>query len=116
MDIGVYSIDKINNNDIKEKISNRESFILKDIENSFWGETLQTVEDIIESKDLKVRVFTKGRKASMAAMAATPIPSVFLSGLASSLAIGVHNLATWNPDYEIAKNQITGTLTITYKK
>ena len=28
----------------------------------------------------------------------------------------VHNLATWNPDYEIGKNYVKRTLSVRYKK
>jgi hypothetical protein len=37
-------------------------------------------------------------------------------GVASAAFMGAHNVATWDPDYEIAKNRVTGTLTVTYKK
>ena len=40
----------------------------------------------------------------------------FLGGYAAGIAIGLHNLATWDPDYEIAKNIPAGTLLINYKK
>jgi len=36
--------------------------------------------------------------------------------VASAVAIGVHNLSTWNPDYEIGKNYIKRRLSVKYKK
>ncbi|MDW6046617.1 hypothetical protein RNO55_23800, partial [Escherichia coli] len=50
-------------------------------------------------------------------------PSMLLTDLlhgntqvASAVAIGVHNLSTWNPDYEIGKNYIKRRLSVKYKK
>lgn len=48
-------------------------------------------------------------------MAASFSPAA-LFGIGSALAIGVHNLATFNPDYEIGKNKVAGTVTVLYKK
>ncbi|MDL8858720.1 hypothetical protein QS933_26535, partial [Escherichia coli] len=39
-----------------------------------------------------------------------------LLGAVSAAAIGVHNLATWNPDYEIGKNYVKRTISVRYKK
>jgi len=36
--------------------------------------------------------------------------------LATALGVGVHNIVTYNPDYEIAKNKLKGVVTVTYKK
>jgi len=37
-------------------------------------------------------------------------------GLLSGIGISLHNVATFNPDYEIGKNKINGSITVTYKK
>jgi hypothetical protein len=79
------------------------------------SEAVESLEKTIESRGLSCRVYTKGRAASIAA-AAIPTPVTVLGGWASAIAIGVHNVATWNPDYEIAKNLAMGTLTVDYKK
>ncbi len=115
MDNGVYAIDSISNDEIRKKISNRESFILKDIELSFWGETIETLESMIESKGLTCRIYTKGRSAAIAGIA-IPTPFTILGGAATAIATAAHNIATYDPDYEIAKNPATKTLTVTYKK
>lgn len=115
MDIGVYSIKTVSDDVINNLIKNGGSFVLEDIDRLNMGEAVERVEKLIESKGLSCRVYTKGRAATVAA-AAIPVSPTVIGGWASALVIGVHNLATWNPDYEIAKNLVTGTLTIDYKK
>ncbi|MDR0355095.1 MAG: hypothetical protein LBJ64_05100 [Deltaproteobacteria bacterium] len=54
------------------------------------------------------RVYTKGRLlGSLVALPLTPFAAV---------ATAVHNIATLNPDFEIARNIATNTVTVTYKK
>jgi hypothetical protein len=115
MDFGVYSIKNVSNELITGLIDNRGSFVLENIDRLNMGEAVEMLEKLIESKGLSCRIYTKGRAATVAA-AAIPVSPTVIGGWASALAIGVHNLATWNPDYEIAKNLATGTLTVTYKK
>ena len=111
MDISVYSIKSISDNDIKTMLCNGSSFVLEGIDRTNMGEAVKTVEKMIESMGKSCRVYTKGRAAALAGELAVP-----LVGWAAAAAMGIHNLATWNPDYELAKNLITGTLTVTYKK
>lgn len=111
MDISVHSIKSISNQQLHELISNHQSFVLEDIDRLNMPEAIETIEKLIEKMNLKCRVYTKGRAAGLAAELAIP-----LVGWGAAAAMGVHNLATWNPDYEIAKNYLTGTLTIEYKK
>jgi len=115
MDIGVYSIEEITNNEISKKIKKHESFVLNEIEVMSFGKTVETVEELIESTGLKCRIYTKGRAAAIGA-AAIPVSPTVIGGWLSGIVIGIHNIATWDPDYEVAKNMATGSLTITYKK
>lgn len=115
MDFGVYSIKSVSNQTIETMIEKRGDFVLENIDRLNLGEAVATLEKLIESQGLSCRVYTKGRAATVAA-AAIPISPTVIGGWVSALAIGAHNLATWNPDYEIAKNLATGTLTVTYKK
>jgi len=112
MDIGVYSLKNISNKEISNFIKNRDSFVIEDISRLNFTEATKTIEKLIESEGLKCRVYTKGRSA-LIATAATPAALV---GWASAIGIGAHNVVTWNPDYEVAKNLATGSLTITFKK
>jgi hypothetical protein len=115
MDIGVYSINVVSDEKISSLINERQSFVLEDIARLNIVEAVRAVERVIESKGLTCRVYLKGRSATVAAAASSMTP-VALGGWASAIGIGLHNLATWDPDYEIAKNPATGTLTVTYKK
>lgn len=115
MDINVYSIKQVSNEKISSLINTKSSFVLEDIDRLNIGEAVESLEKIIESKKMSCRVYSKGRAATVAAIA-LPISPAVLGGWAAAVAIGAHNLATWNPDYEIAKNLATGTLTVTYKK
>jgi len=111
MDISVYSIKTTPDSKITEKLAAHESFVLDEVDRTTMGEAVESLEKMIESYGMKCRVYTKGRSATLAAELAIP-----LVGWAAAAAMGIHNLATWNPDYEIAKNMLTGTLTVTYKK
>jgi hypothetical protein len=93
----------------------KRSFILEDIERTNFSEAVETVERLVEEIGMKCRIYTKGRKALMVG-AVTPNPVTFVAGVASAIAIGTHNVATWSPDYEIGKNLAMGTLTIEYQK
>ena len=115
MDYSVYSINTVSNEKVAELIDQRKSFVLEDVGRLNMTEAVATLEKVIESKGLKCQVYTKGRMATMAA-AAIPISPTVIGGWAAGIAMGIHNLATWNPDYEIAKNAVTGTLTIDYKR
>lgn len=111
MDISVYSINEITDGELHNLISNRKSFVLDNINRLNMPEAVKSVEKAIEAQDMKCRVYTKGRVAAMTAELAIP-----MVGWAAAAAIGVHNLATWDPDYEIAKNILTGSLTVQHKK
>ncbi len=111
MDYSVYSINRISDDEIEELIASRASFVLDRIARHSMSEAVASVEKAIESQGLKCRVYTKGRAAALAGELAVP-----LVGWAAAAAMGIHNLATWDPDYEIAKNLITGTLTVECKR
>jgi hypothetical protein len=115
MDIGVYSIKELSNSQVEGMLRDKKSFVLEDVDRVNFSEAIETMENLMEGLGLKCRVYTKGRKALIVG-AATPTPVTFLAGVASAVAIGAHNVATWDPDYEVGKNLAMGTLTIEYKK
>jgi hypothetical protein len=115
MDIKVYSIKTVEDEKIAELIGGHESFVLEDVDRINIGKAVETLEKLIESKGFSCRVYTAGRAGAMVG-AVIPTPVTVVAGWASAVAIGAHNLATWNPDYEIAKNIAIGTLTVEYKK
>ncbi|WOG30125.1 hypothetical protein [Endozoicomonas sp. 8E] len=111
-DISKYTSDELDTEKLSELISKRESFkivAVKDI--SF---SVNKIEGAIEKKGLKCRVYTENRSAAMAGMA-IPTGVTQIAGLFSAVGIAAHNLATFNPDYEIAKNKLGGTITVKYK-
>lgn len=90
-------------------IAERKSFEIVDIPRGEMAKIVKFTEKEIESQGLKVRVYTKGRIAGAAAG--------FLGGpLGAAVAAGIvaHNLATINPDYEIAKHLLANKLTVDY--
>lgn len=115
MDIGVYSLKDLSDSQVENLLREKKSFEIEKIGSGNVSNTVATLEKLIESMDMKCRVYTIGRKAIMAA-AVTPNPVTFLAGVASSIAIGAHNVATWNPDYEIGKYITKDRLLVEYKK
>lgn len=111
MDTGVYSASNITNEEISKLISQKKTFTIKDIPTYSFGNTVETIEKLIEAQGLSCRVYVAGRIAAVAASAWT-----VMGGLAAGLAIAAHNIATYDPDYEIAKYFVVSTLIVTYKK
>jgi hypothetical protein len=93
-------------------IKKKDSFTLTHVKN--FSQTVKRVERLIESQGLSCRIYTAGRSTTMAAALASG-PAV-LFGLGSAAAIAAHNLATINPDYEIAKYPLADKLEVNYKK
>lgn len=73
------------------------------------------IEGMIEKKGYKCRVYSENRSATLAA-AAIPTGLTQLAGIGSAIGMAVHNIATFNPDFEIGKNKFNGTVTVKYKK
>jgi hypothetical protein len=90
-------------------ISEKRSFKVTSVANI--SEVVAQVEPKIEAAGLKVRVYTEYRTAALAGEA-------LIGGLGALAAVGIaaHNLATWDPDYEIGKNKLSDSVTVTYKK
>jgi hypothetical protein len=76
---------------------------------------VQLMERAIEAEGLTCRIFSSGRKAAMAGMLIPTGVTQFLCAI-SAVGMAAHNLATYNPDYEIEKHPIDNYLLITFKK
>lgn len=75
----------------------------------------QHVEMIVELNNFKCRVYTANRSAAMASvLIPTGLTQIF--GAGTAIGIGVHNLLTWNPDYEIVKDLLNNRVEVIYKK
>lgn len=114
MDVNVYKLNEISNEKIIEKIKKKESFILEKVDSIKLHSTVETLERLIESQGFKCRIYTLGRVAAAGATVAGGVTG--LLGALSGIAIAAHNIATWNPDYEIAKNLFGSSIHVTYKK
>ncbi|MGQ0286756.1 biotin/lipoyl-containing protein [Pasteurellaceae bacterium 22721_9_1] len=72
------------------------------------------VEEMIEKCGYKCRVYMENRASAMAAAA---VPGVgMIASIAAGVAIAAHNLATFDPDFEIGKNFWDGKVNVVYKK
>lgn len=98
-------------NTLSKLIYERKSFVIENV--SDVSETVKRVEHEIEKTKLSCRVYTEYRITALAGSLWSP---TVILGVASAVAIGVHNLSTWNPDYEIGKNYIKRRLSVKYKK
>ncbi|MDH0897568.1 MULTISPECIES: hypothetical protein [unclassified Pseudomonas] len=78
------------------------------------GSAVSIVENKIETAGLRCRIYTVGRIAAAGGSFFGGITG--LVGVASAISIAAHNLATLNPDYEIAKYPIDNSITVKYKK
>lgn len=118
MDNSVYSIERISNGELTAKIRQRANFVIEGIPRLNMPETVATVEKLIEAEGLTCRVYQKGRIAAAAVGASLvlPVAGTIAASAAAAAASAVHHLVTRNPDYEVAKNFATGTLTVTYQK
>jgi hypothetical protein len=97
---------------VKDLVDDRVSFEVTGLNNRMKEAVLE-VERIIENKGLRCRIYTRGRIAAAGGSFFGGITG--LAGIASAAGIAAHNLATFNPDYEIAKHLVDNKLTVTYK-
>ncbi|MFJ3467159.1 hypothetical protein [Pseudomonas sp. NPDC090201] len=114
MDVNVFKIAEVTNEQILQKIKNHESFTLECGDAERYSRTLEWLEKNIEDQGMKVRIYMVGRAAAMGAAVWTGFGTI--AAAASGIAIAAHNIATWSPDYEIGKNPISPTLYVNYKK
>lgn len=96
-------------------IKEKKSFVIDNVPRLSMGEAVEKMEKLIEGAGLRSRVYAKGRSAVIAGLAIPTIPTI-TAGAATAAFIAGHNALTFNPDYEIATNRTTGTLTLTYTK
>ncbi|MEZ9187687.1 hypothetical protein AB4158_26660 [Vibrio splendidus] len=78
------------------------------------GSAVTTLEQLIESSGLSCRIYTYGRVAAAGGSLFGGVTGVL--GVASAIGMAAHNIATYDPDYEIAKHKIDNKLSVNYKK
>lgn len=116
-EIQKFSTDELTSEIIDDLVSKKASFQV--VAAKKWGKTIELIEERIEKAGLRCRVYTE--YSSTAATAGVPLvlfgtPIVAIPALVTAAAVGVHRLATFNPDYEIAKNRIARTITVRCEK
>lgn len=113
IDIKKLSVEELDDQKLSELIAEKASFQIVAVKNLSY--VVNKVEVAIETGGLKCRVYTEYRSASLAGFV---IPTGFTQAISIYSAIGIaaHNIATYNPDYEIAKNKPQGRVTVIYKK
>ncbi|MBG0843501.1 hypothetical protein [Ectopseudomonas toyotomiensis] len=94
-------------------ISQRESFEVIGLGGKLL-ETVRLVENRIESADLNCRIYTSGRIGLAAGSLFGGVTGVL--GALSAAGIAMHNIATFNPDYEIEKIPTHNKILVKYKK
>ena len=111
-DIENFTSDELSKEKLDELISSRTSFkvvTVKDI-----GYMVNKIEGAIEKVNLKCRVYSEMRTAAIAGIA-IPTPVTILGGLAAAASTAIHNVVTFNPDYEIGKNYIKKSISVIYQ-
>ncbi|HAT41062.1 MAG TPA: hypothetical protein DCS87_04960 [Rheinheimera sp.] len=98
---------------LKSLIAQRQSFEVLGLSGRM-DSAVTSVEREIESVGLTCRVYLYGRVAAAGASVFGGVTG--LLGLASAVGMAAHNLATFDPDYEIAKHKVDNKLTVTFKK
>ena len=90
---------------LTELISENETFIVYDLSGCI-SDAVELVEKEIEKQKGSCRVYTRNRAAGML------IPYL---GIATAVGVAVHNLATYNPDFELGKDIARNRLHVDYK-
>lgn len=107
-----YHAGELTTGNVTALIRQRKSFEITNIAD--MSVTVNALERAIEEEcQLTCRVYTEYRSATIAGSLWGP---TLVAGALSAAAIGVHNLATWNPDYELGKNYVARTLSVRYRK
>ncbi len=112
IDILKFSSDDLDIEKIDRLVKQNASFQVVDV--SDITKVVEKIEERIEKQRLSCRVYTEYRAAAMAGSLFSGVASVV--GVASAVGIAAHRLATFNPDYEIGKNKIAGTVTVKYMR
>jgi hypothetical protein len=105
--------DELTTEKLSELIDNKSTFEIVALSGRM-ADTVKLIENQIASKDLSCRIYTRGRIAAASGTLFGGITG-FL-GLASAVGIAAHNLATYKPDYEVAKHLVDNMLTVKYCK
>ena len=105
--------EEIDSQKTKDLVKQHKSFEIVGLSGRL-SSAVSKIENIIETQDLSCRIYTYGRVASAGASFFGGITGV--AGVLSTIGMAVHNVATYDPDYEIAKHLVDNKLSVDYKK
>lgn len=108
-----FQSDELSREKLDELIASRQSFRVFAVNDISF--TVNKIEGAIEKKNLSCRVYSEMRSAAIAGIV-IPTGITQFGGLLTAAGTAIHNLATYNPDYEIGKNYIKSTVTVIYKR
>lgn len=95
---------------LKDKLTDRKSFVLIGLSGRML-EVAGELELLVEGIGLTCRIYSRNRVVAAAATSLMPVV-----GIASLAAVAVHNIVTWNPDYEIGKDLTDHKIYVDYRK
>lgn len=92
-------------------IAEHRSFEVWNVDMEALFDAVQAIETEIEKQRLTCRIYTRGRLAAVAL-------GIFRlkAGIAAAAGIAAHNIATYNPDYEVCKDLANNRLIVEFKK
>ncbi|TIH12504.1 hypothetical protein D0S45_17690 [Marinifilum sp. JC120] len=105
--------DELKSGSAKELIKKKSSFSILGL-GSKMSNAVDLIEEQIEKEGYSCRIYTYGRIAAAGGTLFGGITG--LLGAASAIGMAAHNLATYDPDYEIAKHLVDNKLAVTYEK
>lgn len=105
--------EELDSEKVKILISNNDSFEITGLSGRM-GDAVLKIEKLIESQGLSCRIYTYARTVAAGGSILCGVAGVL--GIASMFGMAGHNVATFNPDYEVAKHFIDNKLSVKYKK
>jgi len=113
-DMQRFTVDELTAEGIDKLIEQNQSFQVVAVKR--WKKAVEPIEARIERSGLKCRVYTEYRSAIAAASPVALLSTgiLFPATVLTAASIGIHRLATWDPDYELTKNLVKRTLTVKY--
>lgn len=104
-------LDTLDTTTLNKLIQNKINFSIK-TEN--FIDDVAYIEEFIERNGFTCRVYTENRAAGIGVGLFGNIGR--LMSIYTAIGIGIHNLLTYNPDFEIGKDFINSRINVTYKK
>jgi len=105
--------DELQSGSAKELINKKSSFSILGLSGKM-SDAVDLIEEQIEKEGYSCRIYTYGRIAAAGGTLFGGITG--LLGAASAIGMAAHNLATINPDFEVAKHLVDNKLVVTYEK